>query len=265
MDKRRSTEYSIIENICLGGSYYQMAIEGFPASRPGQFVNILCQTDSSFMLRRPFCVMRVVGSVTYILYKVIGGGTRLLTNKLAGEVVDVLGPLGNGFQVLSSQGSGGTEKNLVHVLVGGGIGIAPLVGLADSINCGKVIVCLGGRSKEDVLCEELFRAFGCEVLVATDDGSYGRKGFVTELLGQVLSEEEQNTEAKLQVYTCGPKPMMAAVSNLALKNNVDCQVSLEEMMGCGLGGCVCCVCATKYGYQKVCCDGPIFNSGDVVW
>ena len=265
--KKQSTQYTVKENNQVQGPYYRLVLENFPSSTPGQFVNILCQPDERFHLRRPFSIERSAGEDICILYKVIGEGTRLLSKRKAGDILDVIGPLGNGWRMEN-------ESPMIHVLVGGGVGTAPLVGLAESLiapNGPRVIVLLGGRDQTHILCEKEFRELGCEVHIATDDGSMGHHGLVTDLLENLLQKHsvQDSPRSKVQglrsIYTCGPHPMMAAVAGSARQHQVPCQVSLEEMMGCGLGGCVCCVCATHYGYQKVCTQGPVFNGEDVLW
>ncbi|MFC1477931.1 dihydroorotate dehydrogenase electron transfer subunit [Candidatus Margulisiibacteriota bacterium] len=258
---KRNPLYKIKENTLIQGPYYLLVLEGFPQSQPGQFVNILCQKDGSFLLRRPFSINRVIGNDIYIIYKAIGRGTEMLAGHKAGELIDAIGPLGKGWQL-------NAECGKTHILVGGGIGIAPLLGFADTLaqKEEKVVILLGGRSKIDILCEKEFRELGCDVRVTTDDGSYGEKGLVTNLLDRIL---EDNSEFRIPnsafIYTCGPHPMMKKVAEIAARLQIPCQVSLEEMMGCGLGGCVCCVCETKQGYEKVCTEGPVFNSDEIVW
>jgi len=286
--------YKIVTNQQVQGPYYRLVLKDFPASQPGQFVNILCQPDDRFLLRRPFCINQVVGSETHILYKVIGPGTELLAKRQPGEQLDVIGPLGNGWELgkeeeVSSKEEGGVR----HVLVGGGIGIAPLLFLAQALGASNtqapsdlrasppkrgeksvgfvgnleynspITVLLGGRTAEDILCKAEFEELGCDVQIATDDGSLGKNGLVTDLLiSQITNHKSQITN---QIYSCGPHPMLAAVAKIAKAQNIPCQVSLEAMMGCGLGGCVCCVCATKYGYEKVCSKGPVFMAEGVIW
>ncbi|MFC1596128.1 dihydroorotate dehydrogenase electron transfer subunit [Candidatus Margulisiibacteriota bacterium] len=269
--------YKITQNTHLQGPYYLLSISGFPASRPGQFVNIRCQEDSRFLLRRPFSINRITEDETYILYKVVGQGTELLSQRKAGELLDVIGPLGRGwgFKVESYKvvepKAPTTPPNdkQIHVLVGGGVGAAPLLGLAEDIIATRaddmVMVLLGGRTQADILCEQDFRALGCEVSIATDDGSYGQRGLVTDLLLSFQKSRVSMPDAQIFMYTCGPKPMMAAVAKIAKESGTLCQVSLEETMGCGLGGCVCCVCETKDGYKKICAEGPVFSAEEIVW
>lgn len=249
--------YKIISNTNIQGPYYRLVIAGFPKSEPGQFVNILCQNDDRFLLRRPFCINNVIGTETHILYKVLGPATKLLSERKTGEQIDILGPLGNGWKV-EEQVNSREQSVLHHFLVGGGIGIAPLLYLASAIRHSRITIIQGGRTQEDILCVPEFQALGCEVQIATDDGSQGHKGLVTELLATICSPQSA-------IYACGPHAMLAAVAKISAENNCPCQVSLEAMMGCGLGGCVCCVCATKYGYEKVCSQGPVFNAEDILW
>ncbi|MFA5928326.1 MAG: dihydroorotate dehydrogenase electron transfer subunit [Candidatus Margulisiibacteriota bacterium] len=257
---KREPLYQIKENHRLQGPYFLMVLVGLPASQAGQFLNVLCQADDRFLLRRPISINRTVGHDTHLVYKVIGAGTELLSQRKPGEYLDVLGPLGRGWMIEDRSQKTGDSSQEQHILVGGGIGIAPLLGLAEVLvgQGKKVTALLGGRTKEDVICVKEFEALGGEVLISTDDGSCGEQCLVTELLAK-------KTPPCSHLYTCGPKPMMKAVAQMAQKHQVPCQVSLEEMMGCGLGGCVCCVCATKYGYQKICAEGPVFKAEEIIW
>jgi dihydroorotate dehydrogenase electron transfer subunit len=153
------------------------------------------------------------------------------------------------------------------ILVGGGIGVAPLVALAEGLGGGRVII--GARTKTHIMCEEEFKALGCVVRTVTEDGSKGRKGLATDLLKDVL-----RTELKTTIYACGPTPMLKAVALIARANGISCQVSLEEHMACGVGVCLGCPVKVKtqyakdgaqYDYKMVCKDGPVFNAEEVVW
>lgn len=236
-------------------------------AKPGQFIHIKCSKDNYPLLRRPLSIHRIdkeKGEI-YILFQVVGEGTKLLAQKEVGDNLDVLGPIGNGFNIYPE------SKKIM--IVGGGIGVAPLLALCEgSIRQEKEVrVLIGALKKELVIEEENFRNLGAKVDVATDDGSYQYKGLVTDLLERVIKEGWLAD----QIFACGPKPMLKKINEIALKANIDYQVSLEERMGCGIGACLGCVCKiktkgkkeekVKYEYKRVCVDGPIFEGSEVVW
>jgi dihydroorotate dehydrogenase electron transfer subunit len=168
-----------------------------------------------------------------------------------------MAPLGNPFTI--------DDKYKNICVVGGGIGTFPLLYLLKSAKCDSKTALLGFRNKAAVVLENEFRAAATKVDIATDDGTYGRKAFVTELLEELLAEQKPDI-----VYTCGPTPMMRSVAAIAEKYNIPCQVSMEQRMGCGIGACLVCACKTKkgeddYGFSHVCKDGPVFWSTDICW
>ena len=234
--------------------------------QPGQFFMI--QTSPGFdpLLRRPFSVFQFgpVGkngeSRLSILYQVVGRGTELMTAWNSGEPVPLVGPLGTGFTV---------PKNVRHVLMlAGGIGIAPLFGLAElilrEIEGVDVRICVGGKSTEDVLMTHELRALGADVEVTTEDGSMGMKGLVTDWF-----EDKASHLAPMGntiVYACGPQPMLAVVGTLTHRLDLPCQVSIEARMACGVGSCLGCAVRTREkGYQLVCTTGPVFDVMDIDW
>jgi len=236
---------------------------------PGQFIHIKCSKGNYPLLRRPLSIHRIVkeeGEI-YILFQVVGEGTKLLTQKEVGDNLDILGPIGNGFNIYPE------SKKII--IIGGGIGVAPLLALCEeSIRKGKEVrVLIGALNKELVIGEENFRKLGAKVDVATDDGSYKYKGLVTDLLEGSIREGWLAD----QIFACGPKLMLKKINEIALEVNINCQVSLEERMGCGIGACLGCVCKIKakeknnnqnqikYIYKRVCVDGPIFEGSEVVW
>lgn len=234
---------------------------------PGQFIHIKCSIDNYPLLRRPISIHRIDKEKRgiYILFEVVGEGTKLLAQKEVGDNLDILGPLGNGFNIYPE------SKKIM--IIGGGIGIAPLLALCEeSIRKGKEVrVLMGALKKELVIGEENFRKLGAKVDVATDDGSYKHKGLVTDLLEGSIREGWLAD----QIFACGPKPMLRKIAEITSNRNIDCQVSLEERMGCGIGACLGCVCKIKaknnnqnqikYIYKRVCVDGPIFKGSEVVW
>ncbi len=235
----------------------------------GQFVTIMLKGDSGPLLRRPFSIHRVEGANIEILYEVVGKGTEILSEKKAGESLDLIGPLGNGFdlssQVLKLSGS--------QILVAGGMGVAPLLFLAEKIVTrsqghkvtSKPLVLIGAKTKNHILCEKEFRDLGWDVKVATDDGSKGFKGRVTELLEEFLLKNHRTRELANQIYACGPVPMLKEISRISKECNVHAQISLEAHMACGIGACLGCVVNTKSGYQRVCKEGPVFDAQGIVW
>jgi len=237
---------------------------------PGQFIHIKCSVDNYPLLRRPISIHRInkeKGKI-YILFQVVGDGTKLLSQRVVGDNLNIMGPIGNGFNIYPE------SKKIM--IIGGGIGVAPLLALAEeSIAQGKEVrVLIGALKKELVIGEENFRNLGAKVDVATDDGSYKYKGLVTDLLEATIIREGWLGD---QIFACGPKPMLKKISEIALQANINCQVSLEERMGCGIGACLGCVCKIKakeknnnqnqikYIYKRVCVDGPIFEGSEVIW
>ncbi len=240
----------------------------FAKSVPGQFVHVRVEDSCDPLLRRPLSIHDIVPSrkgsrsLLVVVYEVVGKGTQLLSEKQAGSAVDILGPLGRGFDVKA------LARAKQIILVAGGMGIAPLYFLAKrlvhgprSMVHGKPLVLIGARAKGHLVGEKGFKDLGCRVRVATDDGSRGAKGPVTDLLKKELSV----VDGDAAVCACGPKPMLAAVAAEARAHCVRAYVSLEEFMGCGLGACLGCVIRTVSGYRRICRDGPVFDAADIVW
>ncbi len=214
--------------------------------RPGQFVNIAL---AGRFLRRPISVSSYDAEGLNIVYKIVGEGTADLAGMKPEEELDLLSGLGNGFDY-----SVATNRPL---LVGGGVGVAPLYGLAMTIKRenpkAQIKVILGFNSADEVFFEEEFKALGAEVLVSTLDGSAGSKAFASDLMKGLDYG---------YIYACGPMPMLRAVNAAA---NSGGQFSLEERMGCGFGACMGCSCKTLLGNKKVCTDGPVFAMGEIIW
>ncbi|MBQ2323344.1 MAG: dihydroorotate dehydrogenase electron transfer subunit [Oscillospiraceae bacterium] len=210
---------------------------------PGQFVNI--RLTGKF-LRRPISVCNVAGDELTLIYKIVGGGTRQLAAMQPGQTLDLLTGLGNGYD-LSPAGD-------CPVLLGGGVGTPPMYWLArELIAQGKhVRAVLGFNSAEDVFYEEELRSLGADVTVTTVDGSYGKKGFVTDGLPEDYS----------YFYACGPEPMLRAVYRATKTSG---QLSFEERMGCGFGACMGCSCKTLTGYKRICKDGPVLRKEEIAW
>jgi dihydroorotate dehydrogenase electron transfer subunit len=199
------------------------------------------------------------------LYELKGIGTKGLSLSKPGEYLDVIGPLGNGFDFRKP-----LTANRKPILVAGGMGVAPLLFLAEKLVNGpwtmdhgqKPIILMGTKTKKQILCEKEFKQLGFDVKIATDDGSFGFKGKVTDLLDDFLLTENPQP---LTVFSCGPRPMLKELSRIASSQNIPAQVSLEEHMACGIGACLGCVVKTTYGYKRVCKDGPVFVAQDLVW
>jgi len=247
----------ILENQRITPEYGKLSLKignSLKVSSPGQFFNIRCSDKLNPLLRRPFSLHRVdKRGRLEILYEIIGKATKLLSKKKTGDTLDVIGPLGNGFPLPKKK-----SKDKKAILVAGGMGIAPLLALAEELSPGILII--GAKTKEKILCEKDFKKLGFEVLVATEDGSKGKRGLVTELLKKSISNK-----ASFTIYACGPNAMLKEVAKIAKMNRIDIFGSFEEHMSCGVGSCYGCVIKTKKGYKRICCDGPVFNLGDIAW
>lgn len=263
----------ILSNQEIAPDYYRMKIlaPGFGQhARPGQFVMFRVQRLMPPLLRRPFGVFRTgflpadcdgMPEKEYleILYKVVGRGTAIMRELHSGDAVEVLGPLGRGFEPGDPQ----REK----ILVGGGIGLVPLFMLArELVKESPVRLLMGGRTRDDILVVTEFERLGVETYVSTDDGSLGEEGFVTQML-----ERKLHKYPAAEVYCCGPLPMISAVNTICAAQNVPLQVSLEALMACGVGACLGCVVKgaghteEHPRYLCTCKAGPVFHAGELDW
>ena len=237
--------FSIVSNTPLTDNVYKMILSGDTSAitAPGQFVNI--QLTGKF-LRRPISVCDYNGETLTILYKVVGKGTEQMAAMTAGETLDILTGLGNGYDLAPA----GDRP----VLLGGGVGVPPLYHLAKRLLAlGKeVTVVLGFNTASEIFYEQEFQALGCKVFVTTVDGSYGKKGFVTDAL----------PEKYTYFYTCGPEPMLKAVYRAT---NTSGQMSFEQRMGCGFGACMGCSCKTLTGSKRICKEGPVMRKEEILW
>jgi len=257
------TKAKIIKNSKVGENYFHLIISSGKIASialPGQFVNIKISERLFPLLRRPLSVHMVKGSAIHFFYEVVGKGTEALSRKIAGEELDLIGPLGNGFTA---------DKKKKAILVAGGMGVAPLTFLAEKLTESKtqkskikVSVLIGARTKKQILCENEFKKLGCDVKIATDDGSSGFKGKVTDLLNRLLRTTHYELPA---IYACGPKLMLKAVSEISKVNRIPAQLSLEEHMACGIGACLGCVVNTQDGMKRVCKEGPVFEAEEIIW
>ena len=237
--------FTILSNTALTDSVYKMVLSGDTSdiTAPGQFVNIQL---SGLFLRRPISVCDYDEETLTIVYKVVGKGTEQMSTMAAGEKLDILTGLGNGYD-LSITGE--------HpVLVGGGVGVPPMYNLAKKLLAqGKTVsVILGFNTKSEIFYENEFRSLGCDVTVTTVDGSYGTKGFVTDAL----------PENYTHFCCCGPEPMLKAVYRATKTSG---QMSFEERMGCGFGACRGCSCKTLTGNKRICKDGPVMKKEEILW
>ena len=237
--------FEIVSNTALTDSVYKMVLQGDTSAitASGQFVNL--KLDGLY-LRRPISVCDLEGDKLTIVYKVVGKGTAQMAAMKEGKL-DVLTGLGNGYD-LSLAGDR-------PVLLGGGVGVPPMYLLARQLRAmGKdVQVILGFNTGSEVFYEEEFRALGCTVTVTTVDGSYGTKGFVTD----VMKELDYT-----HFYTCGPEPMLKAVYKTSVTSG---QMSFEKRMGCGFGACMGCSCKTLTGYKRICKEGPVMMKEEILW
>ena len=248
----------MVENVRLHPKYCLLKLTAekpLPEMVPGQFVQIRVDGSPQTFLRRPISINYVDKSANelWILVQLIGEGTRRMAEYRPGDIMNIMLPLGNGF---SMPQSGGTSFPL---LVGGGVGTAPMLYLGETLKSigYKPEFLLGARSKEDVMQLAEFEKIGT-VHITTEDGSMGEKGFVTN--HSVLTQKKIDC-----IYTCGPKPMMVAVAGYAKASGITCEVSLENMMACGIGACLCCVENTVKGNVCVCTEGPVFNINQLTW
>ncbi|MCX5695921.1 MAG: dihydroorotate dehydrogenase electron transfer subunit [Candidatus Omnitrophica bacterium] len=219
---------------------------------PGQFINIRVSANFDPLLRRPISLHGVSAAKVKIVYEVVGKATEILVRKKKGEFLDIIGPLGNGFDLGMQKAEGRRQ-----ILVAGGMGVAPLMFLAEKLKVPSLVL-IGAKTKKDLLCVQEFKKLGCSVKISTDDGSLGFKGRVTELL-------RNNLTKSCALYACGLKPMLKVISDIANEYNIPAQVSLEEHMSCGIGACLGCVVKTKEGLKRVCQEGPVFKAQDLIW
>lgn len=237
--------FEITENLNIAKNTYLMRLSGDTSEivHPGQFVNI--RLDGKY-LRRPISVCDREGDMLTLIYKAVGSGTLMMSEMKPGKKLDILTGLGNGYDT----GKSGETP----LLIGGGAGVPPLYLLCRNLiaqgKCPTVI--MGFGSADEVFFESGFSSLGADVIVTTADGSRGTKGFVTDAIKDGYS----------YVYTCGPEPMLRAVYSAV---NTGGQFSFEERMGCGFGACMGCSCRTKYGYKRICRDGPVLEKEEIIW
>lgn len=256
--KKTVIDLLLLENKQLNKDSFLLKLQSpVPVSEiyPGQFVNVEIKDAQEIFLRRPFSVLDVdyQNQTILLLVKILGRGSKKLTESQVGNKISTIIPLGKSFTLPLN------EDRIL--LIGGGSGVAPMLFLAKI--CGlppeNVHVLIGARSASDHIDIESYKPYG-NFYFTTEDGSLGEKGYVTN-----HSVFTTNISQFTKVYTCGPDQMMKAIGRIAIKNNLFCEVSLENMMACGFGVCLCCVEDTKAGHKCVCTDGPVFNVNDLKW
>ena len=245
--------FLVSEKKFLNSSFFKLKLKSkktLPEINPGQFVEVQVNSDSKVLLRRPISINDVDSQTNEIslIIQTVGQGTKELAKINEGEEINLVYPLGNGFNIEGEN----------PLFVGGGVGIAPLLYLAKNFHAKgiKPKVLLGFRSQEQMIDLKEYEKYA-DVYISTQDGSVGSKGLVTE--------NEIFTQSYDTIYTCGPTPMMKAISDYSLKNNIKCYASLENKMACGIGACLCCVQNTTEGHKCTCTEGPVFNVKDIIW
>ncbi|KAA6350311.1 Dihydroorotate dehydrogenase B (NAD(+)) electron transfer subunit [termite gut metagenome] len=255
--KKFILDLEVVENKKLNENYALLKLtldSVLPEMRAGQFAEIYVEKSPTTYLRRPISINYIdrQRNELWFLIQLVGDGTKSLAQSQPGEIINAILPLGNGFNIPQSL----SEKLL---LIGGGVGISPLLFLGEQLiqtGC-KPVFLLGARSGKDLLQLDRFAMYG-DVYTTTEDGTHGEKGYVIQ--HSILTSSHFD-----KIYTCGPKPMMQAVAGYAKVNNVQCEVSLENTMACGIGACLCCVEDTTEGRLCVCKDGPVFNMNKLLW
>lgn len=246
----------VLENEEIAPKIHKIKIERkneFGEIKPGQFLHIKCGQEEGVLLRRPISISYTDETSITLIIRNAGKGTSLLCKSYVGQIWDVLGPLGNGFTI--------HEDYKKVMIVGGGIGVAPLLELTKELKRKEVTAFLGYRDNPFLI--EDFEKYA-EVRIATENGSIGHKGFVNELVVNAMKVEKPDI-----LYTCGPEPMLVGIQKICNEHNVELQVSLEERMACGIGACLVCACKLKkdngHRYAKTCKDGPVFSGDEVLF
>jgi len=229
-----------------------------PLVRPGQFLHLQIPQLGDRILRRPFSIYKADAEGVGILYKPVGRGTEAMTPLRVGETIDIIGPLGNGYPEMA--------PDKIPVLVAGGYGNAALYLKARELPV-KGVAFFGGRTAQDILCVEEFKELGWEVRPTTDDGSLGIKGLVTDAFDPWM--QELDDAARLELFVCGPNPMLKAMGDRAMEHGFTAWLSLDKNMACGVGACLTCVfkrrTADGWEWARCCKDGPVFESREILW
>jgi dihydroorotate dehydrogenase electron transfer subunit len=271
---------SVKENKQLIKNHYLLTLqplERIKQPQPGNFFMLSVDSGLDPLLKRPISIHRWLGSDFQLLYRIVGKGTKILSQRKPGDILDILGPLGNSFPYRKTQ-----TKSL---LVAGGLGIAPILALAEKItppapplikkgekralasgSKGDLTTLLfyGARTKEEVLCRDELKSIGIEPIISTDDGSFGKKGDIVSVLNKYIAHDSSPL-TQYSLFACGPEPMLKSLSALARKKKLGGYVALEQNMACGVGTCLGCVVNTTKGYKRVCKEGPVFPVEEIVW
>ena len=244
----------------LSTEIYRMRIESEYVScnaEPGQFINLKCSDEINHLLRRPIsiCFVDQQTKTFDIVFMLKGKGTNLLCRKETGSMIDFIGPLGTPFDL--------SESYKKIAVIGGGIGIFPLLFLLQKSKARQKSAFIGFKKSDFLVLQKEFEDCTDRLKISTDDGSFGYKGLVTDLLLEDLQENKYDI-----IYSCGPAPMLKKIKKIAKEKDIKCQMSLEQRMGCGIGACLVCVCKIKTGddweYKRVCTDGPVFWSDEII-
>ena len=258
MNNKFVLDFDVIENTALNPSNFLIRLKSkvkLPKLIPGQFVNVDIKDTDEIFLRRPFSIFEADynENTLSLIVKILGRGSKKLTEIKLGNILNLVFPLGKAFTM--------PEKGDNILLIGGGSGVAPMLFLAkeSGLNRENVHIILGARTSEDHINVENYEEFA-KLYYTTEDGSLGETGFVTQhsVFSKRLSEFDK-------IYACGPDAMMKAIANAAKKSNIFCEVSLENLMACGFGVCLCCIEPTIKGNLCVCTEGPVFNIKDLKW
>lgn len=257
-----STE--VISNELIAENHYLLRCscpEIAASALPGQFIHVLIPQGSGLLLRRPFTVYTVEDDQITMLYQLIGEGTNVLSGLKFGDSIRVLGPLGNTFDLSVTPNPA--------IIVGGGAGIASLMLLATALRDAEVhtLALVGSMNQARLLSVQDLQAIGVDTHIATDNGSVGHRGVVTELLSHILETHDLPNPT---IYACGPDGMLRSIAKIALHASIPAQLAMENRMGCALGVCLGCVCKVQvpeggFEYQRVCTEGPVFNAGNIIW
>ncbi|MFH0985541.1 MAG: dihydroorotate dehydrogenase electron transfer subunit [Candidatus Omnitrophota bacterium] len=251
--KKYDEDVLLLENKKVNEKYFKLVFRSKALSKdikPGQFLHVRVNQGQDPFLRRPFSYFRVSPGRVEVLYEVLGRGTSILSGKKKGDFLRVMGPLGNAFTK-----DLGKKK---RILVAGGVGVPPLVFLAEKYPTAYLLV--GTKSKAELMSKSELKKVRAQLLFTTEDGSYGTKGRVTLLLEEILKDQHPE---EFYIQTCGPKRMMEAVIAIAAKYGVEGEASWDESMACGVGACLGCMVKTRTGLKRACADGPVFKFEDL--
>jgi len=252
----------VISNLSLNNNSNLLTIAPLKpviAPEPGQFYMIDVGNTYDPLLKRPFSLFRKIPEGIQFLYRVIGRGTMLMKELKSTAIINVLGPFGNKYPE--------PESDKIPLLIAGGIGIASLFSLAEALSK-KAYILYGARNKDELLMLDGLKGLTDKLIISTDDGSLGERGTVIDVLNGFLTRPSHVTQAKAcgyLIYACGPRPMLEAISKIAINNGIKGYVSLEENMACGFGACLGCAVKTINRYKRVCKEGPVFPIEEIVW